>query len=248
MRKIAIFIIFLLALPLWAGVGVEFYGGAGVWSLNLLKGEIEKFARERVDEVLSEDLENDYPELAGAEYEHSETFSSGGGNLAFGIRLYPGGKNGSFSLGFHFMKINMDMVLDGEITAKKGGDHAEVSGSGEVNIDSYAGLLTFQWEFFPSTVVTPYFKLGFGAGTLNGEVSYKGHGTVYIDGSSDTYSQDESKTLEELREEEEGIPEVMPFVNLGLGIRGSLGENLAFYVEGGILNGFYLGGSLGIRF
>ncbi len=247
MRKTVIFLILFLALPIWAGVRVEFYGGAGVWSLNLLKGKIESFARERVDQIISEDLEEKYTELRGATYQHTESFSSGGGNFSLGLRFYPGGKNSSFSLGIILLRAKMDMVLEGEILAKKGQDSASFNGSGEVSINSYAALVSLQWEFVPSSGVSPYLSFGLGGGTLNGTASYTGYVRVNAGGTTDNYTENQSKTLEELRQEE-GIPNFMPFIKAALGIRGRLGENASIYVEGGFLDGFTLGAGLGIIF
>ncbi len=227
---------------------MEVYGGGGFWSLNLLRAQIKKFAREKVDELLHGDLEAKYPELSGATYEHTEMFYSGGENLGLGLRFYPGGEQGSFSVGFYLMKMNMDMVMDGEIAATKGTDSADFTGSGEVYITSYAGLAVLQWEFFPSLKVTPYFKMGFGAGTLRGKTSYKGFVTTRIRGNTEKFKEEEEKTLDDLRKEGADVPKLLPFVNLALGIKGDVSENLALYVEGGILNGFFLGGSFGIRF
>ncbi len=248
MRKLLPFIIALsLVLPLKA-IGFEFFGGAGVWSLNLLKGKIEDFARDRVDEVLKSKLEEEYPQLKGADYQHSETFSSGGGNFSGGFRIYPGGKNSGFSLGFSFIKLTMDVRLDGDITVTKDSDRAEISGGGKVVINSYGAMLSMRGLFFPSLPVTPYISLGLGAGTLQGEASYEGHGTVWYRGNQEDFSQKETKTIDQLRQEGKDIPSVLPIFQLGIGIDGMVGEGFSFFVEGGILDGFYLGGGILYRF
>ncbi len=216
--------------------------------MNLLKGKIESFARDRVDEVLRDKLEEEYPDLRGANYAHSEVFSSGGGNFFGGFRIYPGGKNSGFSIGVDLMKISMDVRLDGDITVTKGSNRADLSGGGKVVINSYAAMLSLKGLFFPSLDVTPYITFGIGAGTLKGEVSYEGHGTVRYEGSVENFSQQETKTMDQLREEEGNIPGILPILQLGLGIEGRVGEGLSIFVEGGILDGFYLGGGLAFRF
>ncbi len=237
-----------MVLPLRADIGFEFFGGAGVWSLNLLKGKIESFARDRVDEVLKGKLEDEYPQLRGADYQHSETFSSGGGSFSGGFRIYPGGKNSGFSIGVSFIRLSMDVRVDGKITVTKSSDRAEISGGGKVVINSYGAMLSLRGLLFPSLPVTPYLSFGLGAGTLKGEISYEGKGTVWYQGNQEDFSQKETKTIDQLRQEEENIPNLLPMLQLGIGIDGKVGGGLSFFVEGGILDGFYVGGGMLYRF
>jgi len=249
MRKIALLTIFLsFGFLLRAGVSVEFVVGGGMWSLNLLKEQIEGLADDQIDNAIRDTIEEDYPELEGAEYSHSVNFSSSGGIYGMGLRLYPGGKNGSFSFGLFLRKINMNLKADGKVNATRGGNNVKLNGAGKVNISTPALLAELRWEFLPSRTLSPYFTFGGGAGYLKGSAEFKGSGTSEILGVVEDYSINESKTFDELRKEEEAVPSLFPFVKLSLGLRIRMIEKLSSFVEFGVLDGFALSGGLSYRF
>ncbi len=249
MRKIALLIIFLsFGLFLRAGVSVKFIIGGGMWSLNPLKGQIEGLADDQIDEAIRSTIEKDYPELEGAEYSHSTNFSSSGGIYGMGFRLYPGGKNGSFSFGLFLRKINMNLKADGKVNVNKEGNNLKLNGTGKVNISTPVLLAELRWEFLPSRILSPYFTFGGGAGYLKGSAEFKGSGTSEILGKVKDYSINESKTFDELRKEEEAVPSFLPFVKLSLGLRIRMLEKLSSSIEFGVLDGFALSGGLSYRF
>lgn len=247
-RFLSISTFLFFSLTLLAGASVELVFSGGMWSLNLIKGQIESFANDQIDNAIRDTIENDYPELRDASYMHTVDFDSSGGNYGVGLRIYPGGKKGSFSLGFFLLKTNMNLEMAGTIRVEKGGNYGEVDGKGKVNINAPALLLELRWEILPSKLLSPYISFGGGVGYLNGSAEFNGEMESHIEGHVEYDTISESKTFDQLREEEEGIPSVMPFAKLVMGLRARLTTNLNAFVEGGILDGFVLLGGVAFRF
>jgi hypothetical protein len=118
--------------------------------------------------------------------------------------------------------------------------------------------LSFRWDIVASSPFHPYITFGFGAATgtalKNGEFTYSYTGDLYIEGVTEPYSGGDTKTLDELREEleeeEDGffLPSFIPFIQLNLGLKGEVTENIHLLVDAGIFNGFMLRGGLAFRF
>jgi len=249
MRKTSFLISFLiLAFSLTAGASVEMVFSGGIWSMNLIKGQIESLANDQIDNAIRDTIENDYPELRDASYMHTLNFDSSGGNYGVGLRIYPGGKKGSFSFGVFLLKTDMNLSIDGLIHIEKMGNYGDLNGTGKININTPALLLELRWEFLPSSVVTPYIALGGGVGYLNGSAEFNGNIETHIEGQVDHDTISESKTFDQLREEEENIPSVLPFAKIVLGVRARITKNMNIFAEAGVLNGFVLSGGLAFRF
>ncbi len=81
----------------------EFNFHYGRWSINLLRPIIEDMLNDALENHLKknflEDIQADHPELVEKAYSQNVRFDSSGENYGFELRWYPGGENGSFSLG-----------------------------------------------------------------------------------------------------------------------------------------------------
>jgi hypothetical protein len=239
------------------------------WSLNLLRSAIEEDLSDALetdlkDQVL-EDIQADYPRLMEKSYSQEVQFDSGGDNIGFEVRYYPGGKNGSFSVGLSVEKTTMrvslpevsaQMTLTDTFTLQE----AQFSGSSEAEFlfKPWSFHLSFRWDIFPSSAVHPYITLGLGAATgsplENAEVSYAYAGELSIPGEgTEFYSDSESKSVQELKDELEAegedffLPGFMPFFQLNLGLKAVVTPNIHLLVDAGVWNGFLVRGGISVR-
>ncbi|MFW6140671.1 MAG: hypothetical protein ACOC5S_04890 [Acidobacteriota bacterium] len=257
------FFVFLVPTALAQGK-IEFGFHYSSWSVDILRGLIEDKLGEGLESVLEDDflseIQNDYPYLEQESYEQNVSFDSSGDNFGFDLRWYPGGHNGSFSLGFSVEKTTMRVALT-HVYARmdlQPDAYFDADASAEYIIKPLSFHLSFRWDLFPASRIRPYFTFGFGAATgtalEESELSYDYSGGLEIQGQTEeSYSESESKTLEELRQEleDEGeefsLPGFIPFFQLNLGLKGEITRNVHLLFDAGIWNGFMLRGGIGIR-
>ncbi len=234
------------------------------WSMNVLRGLIEGMVGDSMETTFEgdflSDIQDDYPYLEKESYEQDVSFDSSGNNFGFELRWYPGGHNGSFSLGLSVEKTTMRVALT-DVYARmdlKPDAYFEANANAEFLIKPLSFHLSFRWDLFPSSRIHPYFTFGFGAATgtalENAELSYSYSGELEIQGQlQESYSESETKTLEELRQEleDEGeeffLPGFIPFFQLNLGLKGEITRNLYLLLDAGIWNGFLLRGGIAVR-
>ncbi len=240
------------------------------WSIDILRGLIEEGISDALEEELRdeflEDIQQDYPYLYDSSYSQSVSFDSGGDNYGFEIRWYPGGQNGSFSLGISVEKTTMrvslpelsaSMTLRDQVTGKTASFQAGVRNT-QFEMNPLSFHLSFRWDIKPSWKVHPYITYGFGVASGSaleeGKLTATWSGDLNIEGeASESYSGSESKTFKELKDEleEEGeeffLPSFFPFIQLNLGIKGAISENFYILFDAGIWNGFLLRGGIAIR-
>ncbi|MGB6864640.1 MAG: hypothetical protein WBE11_03040, partial [Candidatus Aminicenantaceae bacterium] len=98
---------------------------------------------------------------------------------------------------------------------------------------------------------------GIATGTAleKGEISYTYSGDLYIEGQDpERFENTDSKTLKELKEELEDkeeefvLPSVIPFLQLNLGLKAAITDNLHLLIDAGIWNGLLLRGGIAFRF
>jgi hypothetical protein len=247
----------------------EFSGHYGRWTLNPLGNTAEKLVDDATsDEIrdrILEEIQSGYPSLDLLSYTQTVAFDSGGDNFGFSFRFYPGGHRGSFSLGVSVEKctlkvlptVEAQMALQDSITS----DLAAFSGGAEASavIKALAFLLTVRWDIFPSATVHPYITFGGGVSTSkaldDSVLSYAYSGQ--LTGSAiptETISGEETKTLRQLRDEaleddetDFPIPNVIPFIQLNVGLKVRLAKSVHLFVDGGVLNGFVGRGGIAIR-
>jgi len=240
------------------------------WSIDILRGFIEEGLGDALETNLKDnfldEIQKDNPGLIEDSYDQSVSFDSSGSNYGFEVRWYPGGNDGSFSLGLSVEKTSMTvtipelsaaLVLTDQTTSESADFQANAGGKFVINPLSFH--LSFRWDIIPSSPVHPYFTFGVGAATgtalKEAEFSYNYTGDLSRPGEATEHYEDQvTKTVQELKEEieEEGeeffLPGFIPFIQLNLGIKAMISENIHLLVDAGIWNGFLLRGGIAVRF
>ncbi len=243
----------------------EFSGHYGVWTLNVLKGAAEDLLSDAIDthlrDKILESINDVYPAFNSTSYEQGTTFDSSGHDFGAGVRWYPGGHRGSFSLGLSVERC--DFRVEPTATVQMGLEDFETtqtgifngSAAGTARIDALSFLLTCRWDIFPSSAIHPYITFGGGISTSraldDSTVAYTYAGQVTGSGISETaISGSETKTLRQLKDEattDTAIPNFLPFVQLNLGLKVRLTKMLHMFVDVGVLDGFIANAGLAIR-
>jgi hypothetical protein len=271
MKKASVFLTLGLIALLFLGtaprVGAqghfELTGHYGRWNLtllgNILEGVIEDAAEDEIRSALLEAMQDDHPGIQDQGYRQTFDFRSSGDNYGFGVRWYPGGHDGSFSLGLSVEKstfkiqptasFEMDLY-DGAID-----QNASFAGTGSVDalIKTLSFHLTFRWDILPRSVVHPYLTIGGGISTAKAlddsvlEYEYSGQLTAAGFYQED-YGDSDTKTLREIKDESEtDLPNFIPIVELALGLKAKISRSIHLMGEAGIFNGFLIRGGLAIR-
>ncbi len=234
------------------------------WSLNIIKGLIEDDLGESMDSTFRDDfladIQENHPGLTEDSYRQDVSFDSSGSNFGFEARWYPAGRHGSFSLGLSIEKTSMEISIP-ELSARldmDDGSYYEADANASFIINPLSFHLSIRWDIIPSSPVHPYFTFGLGAATGTAldeaEFSYSYSGTHYTGGDSESYESSGTKTLAELIEEmeDEGedffLPGFIPFIQINLGLKGEITDNLHLLVDAGIWNGLLLRGGIAFRF
>lgn len=263
-------LVFVLFTPNLSGQGhFEFGFHYGQWSIDVLRSTIEEGISDALKTNLKdqflEDLRKDHNVEEGS-YNQTVSFDSGGSNFGFELRWYPGGQNGSFSLGLSVEKTTMKVSLP-EVSASLSltdldeGKSASFKGitSGEFLIKPFSFHFSFRWDISPSWKIHPYITFGFGAagGTALEEAkyTYSYTGSYTISGEAEeSRTGGETKTIKELKDELEAegeeffLPGFFPFIQLNLGLKGVISENLQIMVDAGIWDGLLIRGGIAFRF
>lgn len=239
------------------------------WNINILRSIVEEGLSEALETDLKDafltDIQEEHPSLFERYYSQNVNFDSSGNNFGFEIRWYPAGENGAFSMGLSLEKTTMEVTLsdvsanlelEDELTQKTANFKGGASGSFLMKPLSFH--LSLRWDIMPSSVVHPYITFGLGASTgtalesselnysYSGELNIEGEETEYFDGG-------DTKTLQELMDEmeEEGeeffLPGFIPFIQLNLGVKAKIAQNLYLLVDAGIFNGFLIRGGIALR-
>jgi len=266
-RLMLVFIMFLFVFaPGLQGQGkFEFGFHYSRWSLNIIKGFVEDALGESMESTFRDDfladIQEDYPGLTEDNYEQDVSFDSSGSNFGFEARWYPAGRHGSFSLGLSVEKTSMEISIP-ELSAQMDmddGSYYEADANASFIINPLSFHLSFRWDIIPSSPIHPYITFGLGAATGTAldeaEFSYAYSGTYYIEGGdSESFEDSETKTLKELKEEMEDdgedffLPGFIPFIQINLGLKAEITDNLHLLVDAGIWDGFLLRGGIAFRF
>ncbi len=266
-----------LAYLLLAGPGLQAQGNwefgfhYSRWSLNIVKPYVEDSLNETVasdlkDKFLS-DIRADYPSLLDRGYSQRTVFDSSGDNYGAEVRFYPGGRNGSFSVGLSVERTTMKvgipeasgtLELEDSITHRTG--TFQGNASGEFLLKPLSFHLSLRWDIFPSAGLHPYVTVGVGASTARAidtaTFGYTYTGTLSVPGGpSREYSASESKTLRQFIDERKAEGEdfvlpvnFVPFLQLNIGLKGRLTENVHLLVDAGVWDGLLLRAGLAYRF
>ncbi len=267
----AFFLLLMFFTPSLSAQGrFEFSFHYSSWSIDILRSLIEEGISDSLETDLKDafldDIRVDHPGMQETSYDQDISFDSSGDNFGFEIRWYPGGQNGSFSLGLSVEKTTMKVALP-EISASLAledqdtSETADFQGSanGEFLIKPLSFHMSFRWDIKPSWRVHPYITFGLGASTgtalkeaevtwsYTGDLNRTGHDPEHFEGG-------ETKSLQELKDELEAegedffLPGFLPFIQLNMGLKGVLTPNLHVLVDAGIWDGFLIRGAVALRF
>jgi opacity protein-like surface antigen len=238
------------------------------WTLNVVKGLVENMVSDALESDLKDrflqQIQADHPGLVESGYSQTVVFDAPGYNLGFEVRYYPGGQKGAFSLGLAVEQSNMKISfpeisanLDLTDTSSSQTAHFTAQAGGEFLIKPLSFHLNMRWDLLPTKVVSPYFCLGAGVSTgksfLDAKYSYHYTGRLDLpDGSSENYSDSETKTLRQIKEENlaEGKSwplNFVPILQLNFGLRFRLTPNLRLVLDAGIFDGFLFRGGVSFR-
>jgi len=223
------------------------YGG---WNLSFLESYLEDVVEDTLGDELKEAIIEEHPEKSGLERDYHQDFSldSTGYNFGVEIRLYPAGREGSFSLGLSLEKTEMRLDLEGSATDEfSDGSYFEGLGTGELLIDLISYHLSFRWDIKPSGKFHPYFSLGFGLASLRGYLSYEANGDFYDGATGESESEAYSDKID-LGILDHIKPKLTPvIVQLNIGLRYKITDDFHFLIDAGIWNGFLLRGGVAFR-
>lgn len=226
----------------------------GYWTLNVFKGLFEEDLTKELSDEIAEEIgikivESGY-DVNRTGNDHDLLFDSSGSVYGLELRFYPGGRYSSFSLGVSIEKTRMKAVVEGPVTVQfDDGSFAEMDAVGTVNLDPLFTNLSFRWDIKPTWVVTPYFVLGLGVAALNGEVSYKYNGTYYWAGGSEIHEDEDTRPIKEAEEDSDiNLPNILPLLQINLGIRGEIIPHLHVRAEAGIWDGLILRAGIAYKF
>ena len=241
------------------------------WSLDVLKSVIEEGINDLVEDGLKDEIMNsileDEPGVEEVGYTQNISFDSGGNNWGFEVRWYPGGQDGSFSLGLSVEKTAMRVSLPDlsvnltllDLDSGKSGNFQGNADGANFEVKPLSYHLHFRWDIVPRWKIRPFITFGFGIADTNAvlensllDISFSG--TATIEGEDpEVYDESVTKTLQELKEEAEAegddffLPKVLPFLQFNFGLKGEITPNLYVLLETGIFNGFILRGGISIR-
>lgn len=183
-------------------------------------------------------------------------FSSNGSNYGLELRFYPGGRNGSFSIGLSYERNNFKTKINGTFSGVTEEDFpVEGNVNGRIDLFPHSFNLSFRWDLWPQKKIHPYFGFGLGLGPLDGTLRLQGSALVtYDDLSTETEVIDEDMTLEEAldelsEEEDEEFPlHLMPILHVNFGLRVELVGHLSLLGEVAVYNGIIFRAGLAYRF
>jgi hypothetical protein len=226
----------------------------GYWTLDLIKGLFEaditqELSNEIADEIKIKIYESGH-DIVKLSHDHNLVFGSSGSVYGFELRFYPGGRYSSFSLGVSIEKTHMEATVEGPVTLQfADGSYAEMQAVGNVELNPLFTNLSFRWDIKPDWVVTPYFVLGLGVAALNGEVNYNFNGTYYWAGGTESHEDAEIRDIKEAEEYTDfNLPNILPLLQISLGVRAEVIPHLHLRAEAGIWNGFIFRGGLAYKF
>ncbi|MBN2408372.1 MAG: tetratricopeptide repeat protein [Candidatus Aminicenantes bacterium] len=227
---------------------------SSLWSVDPVKGAFEdtltKKAANEIRENLTDTLnESNDGNLAPSDDEQSLAFSSEGYNIGFEVRYYPLGRSGSMSVGLSLEKTKIKLSMKGPVTQRYAdGSVATVEGDAYAEISPLSANISFRWDILPSWRITPYVVLGVGLGPLNGTAAYVYSGTYRRGNDQAGVSGEETKTFDDLREEEEIDLDRFILLHSAIGVKGRVYKDLILKGEVGFWDGLILRAGVAYRF
>ena len=221
----------------------------GIWSLNPVESVIEDFIGDTLKDGFRE-LVEEYSETIGpgGEYGQSINLDSRGSNLALELRFYPGGEDGSFSVGLAIEKSELAITLDCLANYELAdGSYVHASGIGILLWQPTSYHLNLRWDLMPSWRLHPYIGFGAGIASFKGVLAYEAAFEAYDDSTATTIIQIISEEID-LEFLEYTEPRITPLViQFNLGFNFEITKNLSLLLEAGIWNGFLVRGGVCLR-
>jgi hypothetical protein len=128
-------------------------------------------------------------------------------------------------------------------------------GRGRMESTPHSFNLDFRWEIFPRSKVHPYIGIGFGAGPLDGAITFTTVTETDQSGSISTRTATEKMTLKDaIRriEEKQGKKlypiNFFPIFHLSLGVRGEIVDRVYLLGEAALYDGTIVRGGFAYRF
>jgi hypothetical protein len=227
---------------------------SSLWTLDFIKSLFESaISNELGGEIKNEmykEIKETHPDLNQSDYEKDLLFDSGGHNFGLELRYYPNGKDGAFSLGLSFDKARMRFSVEGPVRLNYlNGTYATVDSFTEVILNPLFTSLNFRWDMVPHWRVTPFVILGFGIAAMKGEYYYEYAGIYKWAGVDETIEDSKQQTIKEAEENWDlSIPNILPLLQVNIGVRARIIPNLYVKAETGFWNGFILRAGISGRF
>lgn len=243
MKKFAFIIVFVsvLVISSYASGNWEIGTHYSYWSLNLIKSQIEK--------NFTPDLDLYDPNKGHF------NFDSNGNNYGVEIRYFPGGKDGSFSIGLSYERNNFKSKINGAYTEYDNyGNRLEAEAAGTVDVFPHSFNLSFRWDLWPSSRIHPYIGIGFGMGALRGTLKADTKATLYYSsGATRSETDHEEKTikqaLDEFKDQGNEYPlNFFPIAHIHFGLKGEIVNNIYLLGEVAVYDGFIARGGIAYRF
>ncbi len=197
----------------------------------------------------------DYVTDAFDEYHGPIGFDFDGHNFGFGLRFFPAGKQGSFSIGLSYERNYFNADLSGSYTETVQGVTVNKTGSGRMETTPHSFNLDFRWEIIPRAKVHPYIGVGFGAGPLDGDITFTTVTEPNQGGAVTTRTVTEELTLKdainkiEAKQGKDLYPvNFFPIFHLDLGIRAEIVNGVYLLGEVALYDGTSVRGGLAYRF
>jgi hypothetical protein len=241
------------------------------WTLDLMRGMIEDKLGDVLEDNLREEylkkVRSDFPDAQELSYSQTLRFESSGKNYGVEFRWYPKGPGGSFSIGMAVEKTNMRLSFP-EVTSRmtvyspaynRTGELVAAATKATAELNPLSFHFSFRWDIMPSWRLHPYCTFGFGFFSVHalerGELHAGYAAALTVTGvGAKNYSDSIEKTVKEAVDEsnEDGedieLPPLLPIVQLNVGVKFEVTDNIHLLLDAGIWDGFLLRGGLAIRF
>jgi hypothetical protein len=226
------------------------------WGVNLVKSifedSVNKELGKGIRKEVTSQLEHSHAKLTKSTYEETLAFDSSGANYGLEARYYPSGRSGFFSLGFSLEKTHIRLQVAGPVRQNfTNGTYATVDSQAYLETSPFTANVNFRWDFAPSHRFCPYFVLGFGVGSLSGNVGYTYTGTYNFSGYQESVTGSKVETFAEAEKVEDitfNIPDLILILQLDFGLKAEIYKGLTILAEAGIWDGLILRGGLAYRF
>jgi len=213
----------------------------------------------RLTNELAEELQNEVVKKVGASYSGLVkaafnpvlALESEGSNYGIELRYFSRGRAGTFSFGLGLEQTRIRFGVTGSIAQDFTiGSRAEVEAEAFVEIKPLCPHVSFRWDIGrPGAAVKPFVAFGVGVAPLKGTFTFAYAGRYAFGFVTDSISDSQTKTLAELSEDIDfDIPDYLPILQLGVGLRVELFRGLFLLGEAGVWDGLLLRGGLGFRF